>query len=271
MVKIKPSHNKDDTFEVRKWRDSVAAKIANLSQELEDLAASVGVSDEAFGVSWNGNTTNAASKNALYDKIAAQDSTISGKSNTGHSHNDLYYTEAETNALVAGLQDELDIRPKILATGVPLIEFFTSTFENILDFELPIEFMQTSGNVVTVEMFMQWFDTSLHEIEIRLQDESANDEQIGIYITDTAAGEAFLGRVTITFISLAGSALIGIVEVNGLKDGVTQYVYTTLAFALEGSPFDLSEQLTIQINARVPDELASIQSIYALATATLIQ
>jgi hypothetical protein len=331
MVKIKPSHNKNDTFEVRKWRDSVTAKIAQLSQELEDLAASLGVSDEAFGVSWNGNTTNAASKNALYDKIAAQDTTISGKENSitagttaqywrgdkswqtlnksavglgnvdntsdatknsatatltnktiSGSNNTLSnipnsalstnpldranHTGAQAISTVTNLQNELNTRFKILGKGTPLLEVYTDVFEEVISFQLPAEFMDEDGNVVILEMFMSWAEDSAHEIEIRLQDESANDEQIGLYVSETTPGESFLGRVTVTFISLAGSLLIGIVEVNGFINGATPYSSVALAFALDGSPFDLSDLLTIQVNMRVPDNLSSIQSIYALAS-----
>lgn len=55
------------------------------------------VSDAAYSSSWDGETTSAPSKNAVYDKISAMDTTISGKADssslatvaTSGSYNDL--------------------------------------------------------------------------------------------------------------------------------------------------------------------------------------
>lgn len=56
-------------------------------------AATGEVSDVAYGVSWNGVTAVAPSKNAVYDKIAAMDTTISAK---------LTATQAANVAALAG-------------------------------------------------------------------------------------------------------------------------------------------------------------------------
>jgi hypothetical protein len=44
------------------------------------------VSNTVFGVGWDSDTTGVPSKNAVYDKISAMDTTISGKAATSHTH-----------------------------------------------------------------------------------------------------------------------------------------------------------------------------------------
>ena len=61
------------------------------------------VSDTAYdAASWNGVTDTAPSKNAVRDKIELLATDIAGKADSAHTHDDRYYTEAETDSLLAG-------------------------------------------------------------------------------------------------------------------------------------------------------------------------
>lgn len=71
MVAIqRPEHNKEDNWMLRKWRESVTRIVNELLIGGGGGGGGGGsVSDAAYSGSWNGDTTNAPSKNAVYDKI----------------------------------------------------------------------------------------------------------------------------------------------------------------------------------------------------------
>ncbi len=229
----------------------------------------------AVGLGNVDNTSDAAKNSAT---VTLTNKTISGSNNTlSNIPNSALTTDpldrtnhAGTQAIstVTNLQSELNTRFVILGKGTPLKEVYTDVFEEALIFNVPMKFMESDGNVIVVEMFMSWSENSAHEIEIKLFDDSANETVIGLYVTETGIAEGFLGRFTVTFISapIVSNVLLGIIEVNGLIDATTLYIKNDLAFAIDGSPCNLDEQLTIQVNMRVPDNLSSIQSIYAIAS-----
>lgn len=101
---------------VRKRLDELEVTVA--SNIVSNAAVNAGnfISDEAFGVPWDGNTLYAPTKNAVYDKVAAVDSTIAGlvlnrpfllarrtapanQSNSGWSELNYPTTVLDTNAI----------------------------------------------------------------------------------------------------------------------------------------------------------------------------
>jgi hypothetical protein len=74
----RPTHNKEDVYLLKRWREAITSAVDSL------IAGGGGgggsVSDTAYGVGWNGVTTIAPSKNAVYDKIESLSTNVDGGS-----------------------------------------------------------------------------------------------------------------------------------------------------------------------------------------------